>query len=210
MNFSKKNHEHQKNNFLTVSKKSIIYFTLGILVMSSLAFIKDESKTTKKANIEAYVEVLLVSKSYTLQIAEAMPTDKYTFKPTDSVRSFGEQMSHIAMSSKFLMDLFVKGEPMPSQEDFAMAAKMEKEMGKSKEACIKALTEAYDMVIATYKNMSDAQLAETFIVPFDPSQPSFSKEKAFQFISEHNAHHRGQALVSLRMQGIKSPDYKLY
>ena len=191
-------------------KKISIYFILGVLVLSTLAFVKTESKTTKTINIKPNVEALLVSKSYTLQIAEAMPADKYTFRPTDSVRSFGEQMAHIAMSSKFLVDLFVKGGAMPSQEDFAAAAKMEKEMGASKEACIKALTDAYEMVATTYENMSDEQLAETFVVPFDPKQPSFAKEKAFQFISEHNAHHRGQALVALRMQGIKSPNYKLY
>lgn len=191
-------------------KKSIIYFALGVLTMSTIAFSKIESETTKTNNVKASISGLLVSKSYTLQIAEAMPADKYSFKPTDSVRSFGEQMAHIAMSSKFLVDLFVKGGAMPSQEDFAAAAKMEKEMGASKEACIKALTEAYDMVAATYENMSDDQLAETFVVPFDPAQPSFAKEKAFQFIREHNAHHRGQALVALRMQGIKSPNYKLY
>lgn len=191
-------------------KKSIIYFTLGVLAMSTIAFNKIESKTIKTDIVKAHVDALLVSKSYTLQIAEAMPADKYTYRPADSIRSFGEQMAHIAMSSKFLVSMFVKGEPMPTQEDFATAEKMEKEMGASKEACVKALTEAYALIATTYENMSDDQLSETFVVPFDPAQPSFPKEKAFQFISEHNAHHRGQALVSLRMQGIKSPDYKLY
>ncbi len=191
-------------------KKISTYLILGILIMSSIAFNKFESKTTKTINIEFYVEMLLVSKSYTLQIAEAMPAIKYDYRPTDSVRSFGEQMAHIATSSEFLINLFVKEEPMPSQENFAAVAIMEKEMGVSKQACIEALTKAYDMVIATYKNMSDEELNETFIVPFDPEQPSFTKDKAFQFINEHTAHHRGQALVALRMQGIKSPNYKLY
>ena len=210
MNITTKYLKLQKFKFSNFLKKTSIYFTLGLLVMSTLAFIKFENKTTETVKVETYVSALLVSKSYTLQIAEAMPADKYNFRPTDSVRSFGEQMAHIAMSSNFLVDMFVKGEPMPSQEDFAAASKMEKEMGTSKEACIKALTEAYDLVATTFENMSDEQLSETFVVPFDPSQPSFTKEKAFQFINEHNAHHRGQALVALRMQGIKSPDYKLY
>lgn len=210
MNFSKKNHELQKKNYLIVSKKNSIYFILGILVMSTISSIKVESETTKTANIEAYLDILSSSKAYTLEIAEAMPTEKYNFRPTDSVRSFGEQMAHIAISSKFLIDLFLKGEPMPSQEDFAASAIIEKEMGVSKEACIKALTDAYNLVTTTYENMSDDQLSETFVVPFDPAQPSFAKEKAFQFIGEHTAHHRGQALVALRIQGIKSPNYKLY
>ncbi|RPD98505.1 DinB family protein [Aureibaculum marinum] len=191
-------------------KKFSIYFTLGLLVMSTIAFVKFESKTTKPDNTKTYFKMLVESKSYTLQIAEAMPANKYSFKPTDSVRSFGEQMAHIATSSIFLIDLFVKGKPMPSQEDFATAATKELEVSTSKEACIQALKESYDLIINTYKNMSDDELNEFFIVPFDPEQPAFTKDKAFQFVNEHTAHHRGQALVSLRMQGIKAPNYKLY
>ncbi len=58
--------------------------------------------------------------------------------------------------------------------------------------------------------MNAVSLSEIFITPIDPSTPEFTKEKGFQFINEHIVHHRGQALVSLRMQGIKAPAYRLY
>ncbi len=194
-------------------KKSFFYFVLGALVVSTIAFVKVDKKNTEANTTDSYVSMLNGVKAYTLEIAEAMPADKYTFKPSDSVRSFGEQMAHIGMSSKFLLGMFIKGEPMPTDpEVFANIGKMEKEMGASKEACIKAVTEAFDAIIATHKSMNAESLSETFSVPFDPSpdKPKFSKEKGFQFISEHIAHHRGQALVSLRMQGIKAPQYRLY
>ncbi len=150
-------------------------------------------------------------KAYTLEIAEVMPEDKYSFKPSDSVRSFGEQLAHIGMSSKFLIGMFINGEPMPTDpEVFANIGKMEKEMGTSKAECIKTLTEAFDSLISTYESMNAESLNETFKVPFDPNSPTFTKEQGFRFIKEHIIHHRGQALVSLRMQGIKAPTYRLY
>ena len=194
-------------------KKSILYFVFSVLVVSTISFVTVDKKSTESDSTASYISMLNGLKAYTLEIAEAMPADQYTFKPTDSVRSFGEQMAHIGMSSKFLLAMFIKGEPMPTDPKvFAEFGKMEKEIGASKEASIKAIIEAYDIIIATYESMDEKSMEETFTVPFDPSpdKPKFAKEKAFQFISEHIAHHRGQALVSLRMQGVKAPNYRLY
>ena len=167
-------------------EKYIIYFMLGTLMASTIAFIKVDNKSTKINAAESYLIALNGVKAYTLEIAQAMPADKYTFKPTDSVRSFGEQMAHIGMSSKFLLGMFIKGEPMPTDpEVFANIGKMEKEMGMSKEACLKAVADAFDEIISTYESMNPESLGETFVIPFDPSKPEFTKEKGFQFINEH-------------------------
>lgn len=106
-------------------------------------------------------------KAYTLEIDQAMPADKYDFRPHDSVRSFGEQMAHIGMSSKFLMGMFIKGEPMPTDPDvFANIGKMEKEMSNSKEACIKELTEAFDSIIAMHKGYGCRKFKRNFYNSF--------------------------------------------
>lgn len=191
-------------------KKSIFYFLLGALVVSTVAFLKVEDRPVKTSEVDTFIEILNGTKAYTLEIAEAMPADKYTFKPHDSVRSFGEQLAHIGMSSKFLVSIFVNGDPMPGPEQFASMGAMEKEMGASKEACIKAINEAFDMIMTTYEGMSEEDMNATFKVAFDPNQPEFPKSKAFDFVNEHISHHRGQALVSLRMQGVKAPAYRLY
>lgn len=207
----KKNQETKKKNRFIGNKNIFTYLALTAILVASVAFMKPERNTTDTKVLESYTTLINGVKAYTLEIAEAMPADKYTFKPTDSVRSFGEQMAHIGMSSKFLLGMFIKGEPMPTDpEVFANIGKMEKEMGSSKEACLKALNDTFDTLISTYESMDEESLKETFIIPFDPNKPNFTKEKGFQFIYEHIAHHRGQALVSLRMQGIKAPPYRLY
>jgi uncharacterized damage-inducible protein DinB len=193
-------------------KKLTFYALIVVVAISTLAFVNTKNTTVENEKGDDYfLKLLEESKSYTIELAEAMPADKYTFKPHDSVRSFGEQMAHIGMSSKFLLSTFVKGEPFPTDPNvFAEIGKMEKEMGTSKEACIKTITETFNDIKSTYKSMDDAAMKEMFTVPFDPTQPKFPKSKAFDFIRDHMIHHRGQALVSLRMQGVKAPAYKLY
>ena len=192
-------------------KKLSFYLFIAVIAISTVAFIgtKDTTTKTDKSNDE-FIEFLEEAKSYTIELAEAMPADKYTFKPHDSIRSFGEQMAHIGMSSKFLLDVFVKGQPMPGPEVFAEAAKTEKTMGANKEEVIKTITATFKDIKDTYKGMTDEQMKEKFKVPFDPKQPEFEKRRGFDFIKDHMIHHRGQALVSLRMQGIKAPAYRLY
>lgn len=192
-------------------KKLTNYLLIAAITISTVAFISTK-KATSTFDIEKaeFLEFLEGSKSYTLELADAMPADKYAFRPHDSIRSFGEQLAHMGMSTKFLTGIFIKGEAPPKPEQFAEFGKIEKETGTSKEACIEALTKAFDDMKATYESMSEEQMNETFTVFFDPKQPKFSKKKGFQFIKDHMIHHRGQALVSLRMQGIKAPDYRLY
>ena len=190
-------------------RKSIGTLLILFIVLGTLAFMKT-GKTRHEKPRPTFHEFFEGTRSYTMELAEAMPADKYTFRPTDSVRSFGEQMAHIAMSSKMLLDVFIKGGSMPTEEGFKEADKIEQEMGKNKEACIKALEEAFEDIRTTYDSMTPEQLEETFVVPFDPNGASFNKHKGFEFVKDHLLHHRGQALVSLRMQGIPAPPYRLY
>jgi len=187
------------------------FLILGAIVLSTVAFIGNK-KAAADFDIEKaeFLQFLEESKSYALELAEAMPADKYTFSPHDSVRTFGEQLAHVGMSTKFLTDMFINGAPPPKPEDFAAFGKMEKDIGASKEKCIESITAAYAHMKATYEGMTEEQMNETFVVFFDPAQPKFSKKRGFEFIKNHILHHNGQALVSLRMQGIKAPAYRLY
>ena len=88
-------------------KKSINYFLLGVLSVGLFAFVnKDDNVDTGFKN--SFTETLKNAKAYTLEVAEKMPAEDYSFKPHDSVRTFGEQMAHIGMSSKLLNTMFIK------------------------------------------------------------------------------------------------------
>lgn len=194
--------------YLTAKITRHLYTLITAFIISgplTSVFGQESVKTT--GPFEKYFEG---TRSYTMEMAEAMPADKYTFRPTDSVRSFGEQLAHIALSSKMLLDVFINGKAMPTEEEFTRDFEIEKEIGANKKACIAALNEAFEAIRTTYDTMTPAQLKETFVVPFDPNNASFTKDRGFEFIKDHLLHHRGQALVSLRMQGIPAPPYRLY
>ncbi|MCB0475583.1 MAG: DinB family protein [Flavobacteriaceae bacterium] len=187
--------------------KQLYVLVTALIIVTPLTIVNGQESPKVTGPFEKYFEG---TRSYTMDMAEAMPADKYTFRPTDSVRSFGEQLAHIALSSKMLLDVFINGKSMPTEEEFARDFEIEKEIGADKKACIAALNDAFEAIRTTYDNMTPEQLKETFVVPFDPNNATFTKDRGFEFIKDHLLHHRGQALVSLRMQGVPAPPYRLY
>ncbi len=202
--------------FLTIinpntMKKSIFYFVLGVLTVSTIAFVNKEKAPVKESDFaSSFSQLLTHAKAYTLEVAEAMPEEHYTFKSSDSVRSFGEQMAHIGMSNTFILNTFIKGEKM-DYNPFS-AKKMEQELGASKAEVIKLLNSSFDDIIATLDGMDAESLESTFVFFFDPSNPEFTKEQGFGFIRDHITHHRAQAIVSLRMKvpNKKAPGYRAF
>ena len=154
--------------------------------------------------IASFSKVLKNAKAYTLEVAEAMPAEDYNFKTADSVRTFGEQLAHIGMSSTFILTKLIKGEELPESDV------TEETIGASKEKTIALLTMAFDNLIATLESMDSAQLEEKFVVIFLPEKPEFTKMEGFIFLRDHITHHRGQAIVYLRAKGHKAPRYRSF
>ena len=186
-------------------KKSITYFFLGALSIGLLAFVSDKNEESKSFH-DSFTATLKSAKAYTIEVAEKMPAGDYNFKPHDSVRSFGEQMAHIALSSKLMNTMFIKGEKVDF--DPVEGAKLEKSVGASKEECIQLLNANFDEIIATIEGMSDKDLQDTFVFGFAPNKPELTKEEGFLFIRDHITHHRGQAITTLRIKGHNAPSYR--
>ena len=64
------------------------------LVVSSIPLLQAQNST-----IDALVADYERAKAMTLAYIDAMPEDKYSFKPTDEVRTFSEQMLHLAQGT---------------------------------------------------------------------------------------------------------------
>lgn len=186
-------------------KKSIIMATLVIASVGILAFASGKSNAKTDFN-QSFAQTLKNAKVYTIEVAEKMPAEDYTFKPHDSVRSFGEQLAHIGMSTQFLHTMFIKGEAI--EFDPAASAQMEKEIGASKEKAIEHINKSFDDAIATLESMSAEDLDETFVFQFIPSKPELTKEQGYLFIRDHITHHRGQAIMYLRIKGHDAPQYR--
>src|SRR5688500_11028057 len=51
------------------------------------------------------------AKAYTVDYLNTMPADKYSFRATDSIRSFAQQMLHLAQGNVFLMSNAIDQQP---------------------------------------------------------------------------------------------------
>ncbi len=141
------------------------------------------------------------SKAYTKEYLDAMSESGYALKPTPEMRSFAEQLLHLADANYGLVSSAI-GIKSPFT-----VGDLEKTPDKSKANVSKVVLASYDFVIEQIKKMTEAQLDENvkMIGSFDmPKRTGLAKAL------EHQAHHRGQTTVYLRLAGVKPPQEKLF
>ncbi|MEI3801293.1 MULTISPECIES: DinB family protein [unclassified Chitinophaga] len=122
------------------------------------------------------------AKNYTLSVAEAMPEKGYPFKPTPAVWTFGELLHHIGYGIGWWEENYIKQQPSEWNPPAATTRKA---------ATIAYLNQAFD---ALKENMENTPLSDQVVA-------------GFYATIDHVTHHRGQATVYLRNQGIVPPEY---
>jgi uncharacterized damage-inducible protein DinB len=141
------------------------------------------------------------SKAYTKEYLDAMPESSYALKPIPEMRSFADQLLHLADANYGLASSAIG---IKSPFTFG---DLEKSTDKTKGNVSKVVLASYDFIIEQIKKMSEGQLDETvkMIGKFDmPKRTGLAKAL------EHQAHHRGQTTVYLRLAGVKAPEEKLF
>ena len=160
-----------------------------------------EPPPSLRAFIDDLLERVKQSRAYTLEFAAAMPEEKYGFRPVPEVRSFGQQLVHIAEANGAIMEVHVKGE-----KDLKLHYSGDgKERVASKADVIAQLNASYDYIQKGLSPMIDAMLRD----PIKTEMGEFSRLWGMQLILDHATHHRGQAVVYLRLNGIKPPEYRV-
>lgn len=142
------------------------------------------------------------AKDYTKEYLDAMPEDGFSFKPTPDIRSFAEQMIHLA-GANFGFISTATGIANPYQgKDLAKMEEL-----KTKAGLTKLVMESYDFAINAAKSL-DMKKADEPIKLFGrfDSTRGGALSKAF----EHQTHHRGQTTIYLRLKGVKPPPEKLF
>ena len=146
------------------------------------------------------------AKQYTKAYLDAMPEDGYAFKPTQEIRSFAQQMLHIADANYVLVNV-ASDKPNPIGETFASSHEInEKTVSPTKGAVTKAVMDSYDFVISTLQNMTPDQMQEMTKIGKHDISRSGLYGKAF----EHQTHQRGQTTIYLRLKGVTPPAEMLF
>jgi uncharacterized damage-inducible protein DinB len=142
----------------------------------------------------------------TLQIANEIPEDKYSFRPVEGTRTVGELLTHIAFASKFneKINLTEKRTNMEGFDFMAFMGPLMAEQAKPRTkaeiiALLETSGEAYAKML---EPLTDEFLAEAITMPPGGAPPSRSRMDMLLSTKEHEMHHRGQLMLIERMLGI--------
>ena len=136
------------------------------------------------------------ARGYALLIgeAEAMPEDKFGFKPTPAQESFAQRLMHVAGIDLKLVSTLGGKTPPP----------MVNVQATSKADVVAALRQVNDFGAAVLKEFNDQQLAERVAsLPF--LGPTASRLRVIYFSMTHSQDIYGQLAVYLRLSGITPP-----
>src|SRR5690242_6964547 len=129
------------------------------------------------------------------RLAEAIPADKYTWRPSDDTRSIAEVFLHISAANYNLYKLV--GTPPPSGIDLKGLEKSTTDKAK----VVATLKDSFAHAKQAIKAMPDADLEKSM----DWFGGKNTERGILLFIVRHGAEHLGQSIAYSRMAGVVPP-----
>lgn len=130
------------------------------------------------------------------QLADAIPEDKYDYRPSDKVRTAGEAVMHVASANYWLS--MKMGAQLPAGIDLMT---FEKSV-TGKENIKAALQTSMDFLFASAKNVSEDQLLDD--VEFPGGMP-MNKRGVMLVALSHVSEHMGQLIAYARANDVVPP-----
>ena len=127
-------------------------------------------------------------------VAEAMPEDKFGFKPTPAQQTFGERVLHVVTTDLGILQALGGKTPVP----------MVNTKAATKAELLAALKQSFDYGDAVIKEFTDQQWVER-VAPPPFMGPSASRARIIYFDMQHSNDMYGQFVVYLRLNGGTPP-----
>jgi len=168
-----------------------------VIVLTSFSAYSQRAGKPKTEFTRMYLPVWLEAKAHCLAIANAMPEEKYNFKPTEVSKTFAEQMVHIGYTVELLTKRYVEGlEVVPKTPD---ASKM------TKAEIIKMIEDGFNYTTNVIYSIEQEQLDELTVMYH--SGNTVSRAFAFFYVQDHMANHRAKSNLYVRLNNIEPPEY---
>jgi uncharacterized damage-inducible protein DinB len=157
-----------------------------LLMPAAVAVAQDNPFSSFEKGVYGHVKDIL------LRSAEKVPEENYGFKPTDTVRSYGQIVGHVA-DAQYLFCSIALGEKNP-------APKIE-QTKTSKADLIAALNTAFAYCDKAYDGMTDKSGAE-MVSLFGRDTPKLG---VLTINNMHNMEHYGNLVTYMRMKNVVPP-----
>src|SRR5262249_41583209 len=127
-----------------------------ITTASFFAFFAASAQALNNEDIRSqFIKDWQRAKAYTIDYLNTMPADKNSFRATDSIRSFAQQMLHLAQGNVNTI-AFVAGEPNILGDRVLEDSKT----AQTKDSVMYYVVASYDLAIDGLKKMNMASLKE--------------------------------------------------
>ena len=143
---------------------------------------------------EVLAEVMIQEDKFT-RLAEAIPADKYTWRPAPDVRSFAEVFLHVSTANYNLYKLV--GTPAPTGIDIKGLEKSTTDKAK----VVATLKDSFAHAKKAITVMPDTDLEKSM----DWFGGKNTERGVLLFIVRHTAEHLGQSIAYARVVGIVPP-----
>jgi len=170
----------------------LVLVTLVVVATAVFAFAQESAapvanpvSTTVKNQLPRFSKNIVAA-------AEAMPAEKYGFKPTPEMNSFGHLVIHIVQSNNVLCSK-ISGAPAPE-------SKLADTDGKDK--LVAGLKASFEFCTTALANVDDSKLGESMIL--FGNRPA-SRAAALIGLSDGWNDHYGAQAIYLRLSGILPP-----
>lgn len=133
-----------------------------------------------------------------VQLAEAIPAEKYSWRPGPGVRSVSEVSMHIALANFYLLS--TTGPRMPPEPEDPANATMERAM-VAKPQVIAFLRRSLVAVATAHAGMPPGDASRRVVIEGHPSTVDFM----YLRILAHANEHMGQMIADARVNGVVPP-----
>jgi uncharacterized damage-inducible protein DinB len=141
----------------------------------------------------------------TIQIAQDIPEDKYSFVPAPGTKPVSRMLAHIALSTRFQDLMHREKRTSFDGMDFgkigAEFSALENEL-RTKAQLIDFLTREGETFGSWLEGLDDEFLAERVTMPSGTESRSKTRFEMLMSAKEHEMHHRAQLMLIERMLGI--------
>src|SRR5271165_3814155 len=155
---------------------------------------KDGTPGVSGYRSEVLAEVMIQEDKFT-RLADAIPADKYTWRPAADVRSFAEVFLHVSAANYNLYKLV--GTPPPAGLDIRGLEKSTTDKAK----VIATLKDSFAHARKAITAIPDADLEKSL----DWFGGKNTERGILLFIVRHAAEHLGQSIAYARMAGVVPP-----
>jgi uncharacterized damage-inducible protein DinB len=141
----------------------------------------------------------------TIQIAEEIPEESYSFKPSADSRSIGQTLSHIGVVTAFqnyVHKNHINDMTKVNFSELIQKTSADETRPRTKEEIVAFLKSEGEAFAAYLESLPESFLAEPVAMMPGTNPGAKSRLEMLASAKEHEMHHRGQLMVMQRMLGL--------